>query len=66
VGRRAELIFVHKLQIVYKELRETLFWLKLIKQSEILNDDGLPQMIVETKQLSSIIAKSLITAKRNK
>ncbi len=65
-GAQSRADFIHKLQIVFKELRESLFWLKLIRKSELLKDDSIEWLIKETKELSSIIAKSLITAKRGK
>ncbi len=65
-GAQSKADFIHKLQIVFKELRESLFWLRLIKKSELLSDDEIDLLIKETKELSRIIAKSLITAKRRK
>ncbi len=65
-GAQSKADFVHKLQIVFKELRESLFWLKLTRKSELLKDDSMEWLIKETKELSNIIAKSLITAKRGK
>ncbi len=65
-GAESRADFIHKLQIVLKELRESSFWLRLIKKSELLNDDSLDSLIEETKQLINIIAKSLITAKKKK
>ena len=32
--------FIHKLQIVLKELKESLFWLRLIERSELLPADN--------------------------
>ncbi len=65
-GAESRADFIHKLQIVLKELRESSFWLRLIKKSELLNDGNLDGLIEETKQLINIIAKSLITAKKKK
>lgn len=65
-GAQSRADFVHKLQIVFKELRESLFWLKLIRKSELFKDENMEWLIKETKELSNIIAKSLITAKRGK
>jgi four helix bundle protein len=56
--------FVHKLQIVLKELRESLYWLRLIQRSRILESPELEEAITETRELASIIGKSVITAKR--
>ncbi|MBI5026667.1 MAG: four helix bundle protein [Nitrospirae bacterium] len=63
-GAQSRADFVHKLQIVMKELRESLYWLRLIQKSGISSSEDLNDLIDETKQLSNIIAKSLITAKR--
>ncbi|MCH7938438.1 MAG: four helix bundle protein [Candidatus Marinimicrobia bacterium] len=59
--------FIHKLQIVLKELRETLYWLRLIKKAALIssNDKNLLGLLQETEELTNIIAKSIITAKRN-
>jgi len=57
--------FIHKMQIVLKELRETHFWVKLIISANIgpSEDEGLKFLFKESKELSSIIAKSIITTK---
>jgi len=65
-GAQSRADFIHKLQIVLKEIRESLYWLRLIKKSAILKEQNLIQIVEETKQLSNIIAKSIITAKRRK
>jgi len=62
-GAESKADFIHKLQVVLQELRESLYWLKLIKKSQILKNIKLDNVIDETKQLSNIIAKSVITAK---
>lgn len=60
--------FVHKFQIVLKELREARFWLRLIKKSKLIPQDN-PDLISLLKgndELLNIIGKSVVTAKRNK
>jgi four helix bundle protein len=64
-GAESRADFIHKLQIVLKELRESHYWLKLTQKSKLINDD-IKDHIEETKQLINIIAKSLITAKKKK
>ena len=58
--------FIHKLQIVLKELRETSYWLRLIKKSVLISsaDKNLTDLLQEAKELTNIIAKSIVTAKR--
>ncbi|HHT9154719.1 MAG TPA: four helix bundle protein [Candidatus Tripitaka sp. YC43] len=64
-GAQSRADFVHKLQIVLKEIREALYWLRLIQKSKILTGSDLGSIITETIQLSNIVAKSVITAKKN-
>jgi four helix bundle protein len=64
-GAESRADFIHKLQIVLKELRESLYWLRLIQKSQILKHNNLNNIIDETEQLCNIIGKSVITAKTN-
>ncbi|MBI5361188.1 MAG: four helix bundle protein [Planctomycetes bacterium] len=65
-GAESRADFIHKLRIVLKEIREALFWLKLTQKSEILSEYKTDGLIDETKQLSKIIAKSIITANEHR
>ena len=58
--------FVHKLQIVLKELRESLYWLELIERLELIPAQKLGELVQEGSELAKIIAKSIITAKGNR
>ncbi|MCK4665115.1 four helix bundle protein [Candidatus Dependentiae bacterium] len=55
--------FIHKLHIVFKELRETLYWLKLLDYAGV-QSKKLKSTILECEELCKIISKSLITAKQ--
>ncbi|MCX6325296.1 MAG: four helix bundle protein [Bacteroidia bacterium] len=59
--------FIHKMQIVLKELRESHFWIKLIIAAKLITseDEGLKFLFNESKELASITAKSIVTAKSN-
>ncbi len=63
-GAESRADFIHKLQIVLKELRETLYWLRLIKKSKLVSSATLEVLIQEAKELTNIIAKSIVTAKK--
>jgi four helix bundle protein len=65
-GAESRADFIHKLQIVLKELRETSYWLKLVRKASLIDGDAVDGLSEETKQLVNIIAKSLITAKKKK
>jgi len=60
--------FIHKTQIVLKELRESYYWLRLIKKVHLLSEDepDLQFLITEYLELIKIISKSLVTAKKNR
>jgi four helix bundle protein len=55
--------FVHKLQIALKELRESLFWLRLVEAAHLLRGDGLDTLIDESTQLRAMLSKGVARAK---
>jgi four helix bundle protein len=57
--------FAHKLQIALKEALETGYWLAVINESKLTQDPLLPALLLETDEISKILAKSVITTKRN-
>lgn len=62
-GAQSRADFLHKLHISLKEIRESLYWLKLIDRAKILSAMDLNGLIDEAQQISNIIAKSIITMK---
>ncbi len=64
IGAESPRDFVHKLQIVVKELRETWVSLQIIKRANLSSDpDLLASTIDECNQLISIFVKSITTNK---
>ena len=55
--------FVHKMQVVLKELRESLYWLKLLNKADQGLDRRVQGLLREADELVRIFAKSVITAK---
>jgi len=56
--------FIHKREISLKELRESLFWFKLIERAELAKpNDILPWLLQENDELIKIIAKGVSTTK---
>ncbi|NAS88843.1 hypothetical protein C4E24_03770 [ANME-1 cluster archaeon AG-394-G21] len=51
------------MQIVLKELRESLYWLKLLERSKSIPSEDLHPLLSEASELTKIVAKSVITAK---
>ncbi len=56
--------FIHKYTIVQKESRESLYWLRLLEQSEIVPGDRLVALIKETEELIAIVTAIIIKTKR--
>jgi four helix bundle protein len=57
--------FIHKMQITLKELREALFWIKLIAAARLIASENevLNFLVKESKELACITAKSIVPAK---
>jgi len=62
-GAESKADFIHKMQLVLKELRESLYWLKLIERTELISGNELQALVDEANELTKIVAKSVITAK---
>lgn len=60
--------FIHKMQLVLKELRESNFWIKLIISSKLITtqEEVLKFLLKESMELAGITVKSVLTAKSKK
>jgi four helix bundle protein len=65
-GAESKADFVHKLKIVLKELNETLIWLKIIRESKLIEKGLLSDIVDESYQLSKIITTSIKTLRSKK
>lgn len=55
--------FVHKINIAWKEMRETRGWLRFIGKLEMLPVKRIALLVDESEQLSRILTSSIATAK---
>lgn len=55
--------FIHKMQIILKELRETRVSLKIILRKPLLSSQIVESVLAENEELIAIFAKSIKTAK---
>ena len=55
--------FIYKINTAFKEARETNIWLKLLKDSKIVQEDQINYVIKESEEIRSILGKSVKTAK---
>ena len=63
-GAESTADFIHKLRIVFKELNETLIWLRVVERSGMLRNELIADIIGENTELCRIFASSLKTAQR--
>ena len=58
--------FIHKMSIILKELKECRIALKIIRKKEMIKPiKKLDSVFRETEELVAIIAKGILTAKKN-
>lgn len=65
-GAESKADFIHKMQLVLKELKESLYWLKLLRKIELIPGKELGHYLDEADELVKIVAKSVITARGNR
>ncbi len=58
--------FISKISIVLEEADETLFWLELLVDADIIESPLTPRLTAECHQLLKIFSASLATAKANR
>jgi four helix bundle protein len=57
--------FIHKLGIAQKEARESLYWLRLIGDSELVENGRLQPLMKETEELVAILTAIVVKTKMN-
>jgi four helix bundle protein len=62
---RSNADFISKITIVEEESDESLFWLELILESDLLPQDRLQELLTEADELTAIFTASGRTAKQN-
>ncbi len=63
---RSKADFISKLAIVEEEADETLFWLELIDEMEIIDKTSLDALIQENDEIIAIIVSSIKTVRESK
>jgi len=58
--------FAHKLGIAQNEARESLYWLRLLGESQVIASAKLDPLVRETDELLRILASIILTTKRGK
>lgn len=64
LGGQSDKDFIAKISIAYKESRETNYWLRLLKDSNYLNENEFNSIIKDCEELQKLLASILITMKK--
>ena len=62
---QSKIDFVHKLSIAQKEACETNYWLRLFRESDLLEKKHAESLIADCEELQRLLAASIKTSKRN-
>lgn len=63
IGGQSEKDFFTKLTIAYKEAREAMYWLKLLKETAYLSKEEADSLLYDAEEIFKIIGKIQITLK---
>lgn len=66
IGAQSDADFINKLSIAYKEARETLYWLRLLKATEYLTEKQFESIYVDGEELIKILTSILKTSKEKR
>ncbi|MDR2621244.1 MAG: four helix bundle protein [Dysgonamonadaceae bacterium] len=61
IGGQSDRDFLSKLNIAYKETRETIYWLKLLKETEYITEEQYLSIFSNADELGKILGKIKIT-----
>ncbi len=64
IGGQSEKDFFMKLSIAYKEARETVYWINLLKDTKILTTPEAESLLIDCDELVRIIGKTLSTLRK--
>ncbi len=56
---------MHKLHIAQKECSETIFWLKVLKDANLIPDEGFISLNNDCLELMRLLTSSIKTTKKN-
>jgi four helix bundle protein len=63
-GAQSKADFTSKMNIAYKESRETVMWLRMIRDVHLLPADRMEDIIQEAKEIKAILGSSVKSARK--
>ncbi len=64
IGGQADKDFLHKVSISYKEARETIYWLKLLKETAYIKQDEFDSLFYDAEEICKIFGSIQIAMKK--
>ena len=65
IGGQSKRDFLSKISIAYKEARETIYWLRLVRDSKYVQHEISDQLILDAEELTKILGAIIATTKQN-
>jgi four helix bundle protein len=65
IGAQSKRDFLSKISIAYKEARETNYWLRLLRDSNIIEVDRTRNLIEDSEELIRLMGAIISTTKKN-
>ncbi len=65
-GGQSKADFIAKISIAHKEARESAYWLRLIKEADLISPSRISDLFDETGQLVKILSSILLTSKHGR
>ncbi len=65
IGGQSKNDFISKISISYKEARETMYWVKLLKATFYLDETEADNILNDADELCKILASILVSSKQN-
>ncbi len=65
LGAHTKKDFLFKISISYREARETKYWLRLLKESEVINHNQFNSISADCEELIKMLSSILLTTKEN-
>ncbi len=65
IGAESKKDFIHKISISYKEARETKYWLRLLRDAEVLESKMVESLLIEIEEILAILGKIKITSSKS-
>jgi len=64
VGCSSTKDFINKMNIAYRETRESMYWLNLLKDTEYIDEESYESIRIDCEELMKILGKIISTSKK--